>query len=402
MKPKYLQLTSTPLLFLLILFIFILDISEAISHEIHLKNGRIIKTQSIQKVKNSILYELYGGTITIKQSEVKKIVYSNTKNNLNKKNHSKALLNRQNPKVKDLVALLNDKLKPKTPIERANLATLSIKTHAGSGSGFFINDQGLIITNRHVVRGSEQQAEDVSQQVQQSADNVKTIQKQFSKEKKKINSFEKKIRKRKQELAKYRKQAKTEAQKKQVREAAAELLENQQTLYDWKQDYQQRKKKFDKEKRKFKQQADNYNSKLSLLASQYQFSIILADGSEKWAKLYQISDSLDLALLKLHGYKTPYLKPAIKAKQSLGQPVYAIGSPLNLANSVTSGVLSSYRNEFIQTNADIYPGNSGGPLVNEAGEVLGVNTMKLITEKFEGLGFAITIDEVFKEFKNHF
>ena len=51
---------------------------------------------------------------------------------------------------------------------------------------------------------------------------------------------------------------------------------------------------------------------------------------------------------------------------------------------------------------EIYPGNSGGPLVTEDGKVLGVNTMKLITEKFEGLGFAITISHVLTEFEDFF
>ena len=78
--------------------------------------------------------------------------------------------------------------------------------------------------------------------------------------------------------------------------------------------------------------------------------------------------------------------------------MYAVGSPLNLANSVTSGVLSSYRKDHIQTNAEIYPGNSGGPLITKDGRVIGVNTLKLVTEKFEGLGFAIHIDLVFQEF----
>lgn len=56
----------------------------------------------------------------------------------------------------------------------------------------------------------------------------------------------------------------------------------------------------------------------------------------------------------------------------------------------------------LPTGARIYPGNSGGPLVTEEGLVLGVNTMKMITEKFEGLGFAIRYGLVEVEFKNYF
>jgi S1-C subfamily serine protease len=68
---------------------------------------------------------------------------------------------------------------------------------------------------------------------------------------------------------------------------------------------------------------------------------------------------------------------------------------------VTSGVISNSRGDYIQTNAEIYPGNSGGPLVTESGRVVGVNTMKQITEKFEGLGFAIAFPRVQEEFRNY-
>ncbi len=86
----------------------------------------------------------------------------------------------------------------------------------------------------------------------------------------------------------------------------------------------------------------------------------------------------------------------------MGQQVYAIGSPLQLNNSVTSGVISNFRGDYIQTNSEIYPGNSGGPLVTADGLVVGVNTMKLITEKFEGIGFALNIEEVLTEFSDFF
>ena len=79
----------------------------------------------------------------------------------------------------------------------------------------------------------------------------------------------------------------------------------------------------------------------------------------------------------------------------------SIGSPARLQNSVTSGVFSGFESGFIQTNAQIYPGNSGGPLVTAQGRVVGINTFKQLTHKFEGLGFAIPIQVALREFRAH-
>ena len=84
-----------------------------------------------------------------------------------------------------------------------------------------------------------------------------------------------------------------------------------------------------------------------------------------------------------------------------GDPVFAVGSPARLQNSVTSGVFSGFEQGFLQTNAQIYPGNSGGPLVTEKGRVIGINTFKKITHKFEGLGFAIPVTVIWREFEDY-
>ncbi|MEZ4550282.1 MAG: trypsin-like peptidase domain-containing protein [Desulfobacterales bacterium] len=56
--------------------------------------------------------------------------------------------------------------------------------------------------------------------------------------------------------------------------------------------------------------------------------------------------------------------------------------PLNISDTMKDGTVSGFANGYIQTNAQIYPGNSGGPLVNENGEVVGINTLKELTRKF--------------------
>jgi hypothetical protein len=180
------------------------------------------------------------------------------------------------------------------------------------------------------------------------------------------------------------------------------LKEKSRYLDEWLRDYDGRKNEFLAKKREIDRGKKDFQQKTRELSSQSRFTITLADGEDKSAILYRISDHLDLALLKLNGYQTPYLEVADAGSVTLGQQVYAIGSPLQLKNSVTSGVISNFRGQYIQTNSEIYPGNSGGPLVTEDGRVVGVNSMKLITEKFEGIGFAININEVLAEFSDFF
>jgi S1-C subfamily serine protease len=103
-------------------------------------------------------------------------------------------------------------------------------------------------------------------------------------------------------------------------------------------------------------------------------------------------------LLKVDGYTTPFLETADPHASAHGDPVYAVGNPVKLRNSVAAGVISGFEGQFVKTDAKIYLGNSGGPLVTAAGRVIGVNTFKRLTHKFEGLGFAISIAVVLDAF----
>lgn len=119
-------------------------------------------------------------------------------------------------------------------------------------------------------------------------------------------------------------------------------------------------------------------------------------------RIIAASAEWDLALLKIEGakkirFKTVPIGDANELRQ--GQPVFAIGNPLGLERSVSQGIVS-IRNRlingrlYIQTTAQINPGNSGGPLFDLAGEVVGVNNMKVVSQGAEGLGFAIPANVV--------
>ena len=114
-------------------------------------------------------------------------------------------------------------------------------------------------------------------------------------------------------------------------------------------------------------------------------------------RIIATSAEWDLALLKIedvgnHTFKSVSLGDSADLKQ--GQHVFAIGNPLGLERSVSEGLVSIANRLidgrlFIQTTAQISPGNSGGPLFNMRGEVVGINNMKVSMFGAEGLGFAI-------------
>ncbi|OHB56567.1 MAG: hypothetical protein A2Y12_04645 [Planctomycetes bacterium GWF2_42_9] len=179
-------------------------------------------------------------------------------------------------------------------VDRFSEAVVMVSTPAGLGSGFFINDQGYLITNYHVIE-------------QETKIEITVFQKQMT-------GFEKK---------------------------------------------------------KFKK-----------------------------VRIEALNPFIDLALLKiedLDGYKTKYCNLGDLDSMRVGETVFAIGNPMGLERTTTSGIVSLKNRGFeglvyIQTNADINPGNSGGPLFNLAGEVVGVTNMGYIF--MGGLGFAIPIDYV--------
>lgn len=365
------------------------------AHKIVLKSGKTIVTPVVTKSKTTVSYQKYGGQITIPLSEVDRIVYVDSPNRAAKK----SLASGQSREMTDLVEQLETAKKPKNPIERANMCSVYIETVAGSGSGFFISDDGLIVTNRHVVRGSSQQKEQAKEEMKETDEKFDSLKRSLDREKSRIDRYEQKIKQKWREYNQYKESARTGIEKQQLKDFRRDLLDHERELKEWKKSYNRKQDEYRQYLNKYSSKKNQYNRMQEAQQGQYKFTITLADGTKKKAILIKVSDTQDLALLKIKGYKTPYLLPAQKRDTALGDPVYAIGSPLNLTNSVTSGVLSSYRKGYIQTNAEIYPGNSGGPLVTKDGKVIGVNTLKLLTERFEGLGFAIQIDLVFEEFR---
>lgn len=113
------------------------------------------------------------------------------------------------------------------------------------------------------------------------------------------------------------------------------------------------------------------------------------------ADVIKTNPEYDLALLKLTASELKSLAFANSDEAEIGDEVYAVGTPsdLELGQTITKGIISGKRTleniSYIQSDVSISPGNSGGPLLNENGQIIGITTMKMIGKGIEGIGFSI-------------
>ncbi len=138
-----------------------------------------------------------------------------------------------------------------------------------------------------------------------------------------------------------------------------------------------------------------------VIAGAFRITVTLADRTQWDAKLLAAARMVDLAVLKIDTGRTlPFLKFADSDRAKVGDPVIVIGNPLGLGTSASSGIISALHRDlmntpfdnYIQTDAAINHGNSGGPVLDRDGDVLGVATILVTTaagEGSNGLGFAL-------------
>ena len=253
---------------------------------------------------------------------------------------------------------------PTASIEIARSATVFIETPWGSGSGFFVDDEGHIVTNRHVIKFDENKLRAFRDQIAQLEDALEEEKKTLKTLKERLETMPDGSRREKLEG---------------IIRAREENYDKYDRLY-WRLQEQRRQIEY-----------SDYAAAIK---------VVTLDGREFTAYDVDYSDDFDLALLTLKGTYQKPIKPNFQ-HLSPGTKVYTIGNPSGLRHTVTAGIISGYRTyqetgTVIQTDAPINPGNSGGPLIDEQGRVLGVNTM--ILNNTEGIGFAISIQDVWDEF----
>jgi len=152
-----------------------------------------------------------------------------------------------------------------------------------------------------------------------------------------------------------------------------------------------------------------YDASLGLIVTNHhvidhaaEITVTLTDGRVLTAKRVGSDPDFDLALIKVRTDSLPSIPFGDSSKLEVGDIVLAIGYPANLAQSVTSGIIGGLHRtnigieqheNFIQTDAAVYPGNSGGALVDTKGDLVGINTAFIgSTNTNPGVGFAIPVN----------
>ncbi|MEM5451537.1 trypsin-like peptidase domain-containing protein [Paraburkholderia guartelaensis] len=138
-----------------------------------------------------------------------------------------------------------------------------------------------------------------------------------------------------------------------------------------------------------------------IVDSAEQVTVRLTDKREFKAEVVAVDPQSDVAVLQIDGHDLPFVKLADTAKVHAGEPVLSIGSPDSYQNTVTTGILSATSRTlpdgkafpFLQTDVAVNPDNSGGPIFNRAGEVIGIGVQIYADGgRYQGLTFAIPID----------
>jgi S1-C subfamily serine protease len=275
----------------------------------------------------------------------------------------------------DLSAQLQEGFEAVTPIARATMAVVTVKSGFAVGSGFFCSPEGHILTNRHVVRPSEddrfaaeertvdgrdEQADDFERQVDSGRRQLAMMEKDLA-------GYERVMGGNGDAAAKsWAKEAHADLSAR-YREAKAKVQEMTAELATLKRDVSHQR-----------QDLDWTRTSAAIATS---FDVLLRDGTEVQARVVDISAKHDLALLKLDGFRTPYLRLDRPVALAHGLRVFAIGNPVGMDTAITSGVITSIGRDYVRTDAEIPPGNSGGPLITEDGAVVGINVAKDAAEE---------------------
>ena len=295
----------------------------------------------------------------------------------------------------DVEARLKQRFPDTSVVAQASLAVVAVENAVGAGSGFFVSQDGLIVTNRHVVRPEETpQWTAQEEKIRARRETLDNMRSTLDAEKQQLASVG-------EDLDQYQQYISAEP-------ASSPRRQSLQSEYDLikgrherrKKDLEQYEARYHDAKREFDTVLKERSWKGAMAGVARSFKIFLKDDTPLQASLVALSEKEDLALLKVEGIRSPRLALAEDGQMRQGDAVHAIGSPLGIRDSVTSGTVTRSGRDMLFTDARILPGNSGGPLVSADGRVIGVNTIKVSEGNplGDGFGGAIPASIVRREF----
>ncbi len=254
-------------------------------------------------------------------------------------------------------------------VEAARSATVFVRTAWGFGSGFIIDADCHVVTNRHVV-------ETDATRVTASVDRNPDIQANIA-------------------VTQQRLQSALYAAQLHRRVIANQPGDNLERI-----ELDEQIQKLQQALANLPRQVDADLTNRVNDADHSGFSVTMLDGRHFEGLHARLSGNSDLAVFQLPANGCPFIAADRKADLRVGERVYTIGNPSGLEYTVTSGVVSGLREmegqTYVQTDAPINPGNSGGPLITEQGRVIGINSR--VMRGVQGIGFAIPIDAVYDAF----
>lgn len=328
------------ILFLTLLFLMTLSLfgapllRNADADVIHLKNGRKITTTRAWKEGDMVKFERFGGIVSYPLSEVERI---ETDAEAATPPRPRAAVGTAYVET-DLAAHLNAVVEPSGPLERAAISTVLIHTYLGDGSGLFITDDGFILTGSRAVAGAFRG----------------------------------------------------------LAEMRAKLAADKANLDDWARTL----------RLQGKTESDNYRAAMDeykALEAEYQKAsdeeiyIRLADNVRMVPRVIGFSDRFGLALMKIDGHVTPTVPPAEKLPE-VGDTVQAVISPVLDGAPGKRGLYSGMNQGFFQTNIPLTAEQTGGPMLDADGRLIGVSSDSEEIALLPGTLFAVPVSTAVGQF----
>ena len=290
----------------------------------------------------------------------------------------------------DLGSDLQQKFKPASKTDEASLSVVTVQTSTGSGSGFFVTADGYIITNRHVIRpATTNQWKETESKLEDYEQRLADFKADIDDDEERLNENQRTI----DENREYMESSRASDSERKRYERYVKRYRKNKRRHD------ANVAQYKKLEREYREKKSNFGFNSSMSNFSKKFTIILKSGKKLKARLVKISKDHDLALLKLDNYSTPFLTLSNQKYPRQGTRVFAIGSPLGITDSLTAGIITKSSRDHLFTDTQILPGNSGGPLIDADGKVLGVNTAVVAQNRnADGLGVAIYVSRIRSEF----